>query len=47
MFATLPISDVAVNLKVPRLFFAGCIGDMRPSVRYIMREKKEGFAEGL
>ena len=32
---------------MPRLFFAGCIDDTRPSVRYLMREEKERFREGL
>ena len=31
-------NDVVVNSKVPRLFFAGCISDTRPSVRYLMTE---------
>ena len=36
-----PPSDV-----VPRLFFAKCIGDTRPSVRYLITEDKERFGEG-
>ena len=35
------------KLKVPRLFFAGCIGDTSPSVRYLVREEKQKFGEGL
>ena len=30
-----------VNKKVPRLFFAESIGVTRPSVKYLMREKKK------
>ena len=26
-----------------KLFFAGCIGDTHPSVRYLMREKRRGL----
>ena len=37
-------SDVVVNSKVPRLFFAECIGD---TFRYLMREEKERFRDGL
>ena len=40
-------SDVVLNLKDPRLFFAGCIGETRPSVRYLIREEKERFGERL
>ena len=39
-FPTSP-SDVGVNYKVPRLFFARCICDTRPSVTYLMREKNK------
>ena len=40
-------SDVVVNLKVPRVFFAECIFDKRPNVRYLMREEKERFGRLL
>ena len=40
------ISEV-VNQKAPRLFFAGYIGDMRASVKYLMREEMKMFGEGL
>ena len=36
-------SDVVVNYKVPRLFFAECIGDAHPSLRYLMRGKQKGL----
>ena len=40
-------SDVVVNYKVPRLFFAECIGDIHQSAKYLMKEEKERFGEGL
>ena len=40
------ISEV-VNQKAPRLFFAGYIGDMRASVKYLTREGKKKAGEGL
>ena len=36
-----------VNYEASRLFFAGCIGDAHSSVRYLTREEKEKFVEGL
>ena len=34
--------------NVPRLFFAGGIGDTAPGVRYLIgEEKEEGFGEAL
>ena len=41
------VSDTVVNWKAPRLFLAGDIGDTRPSVRYLMKVKKERFRERL
>ena len=44
---TVMISDVVVNQKVPSLFIARCIGDMRPSLRYLMRAETERFGQGF
>ena len=32
---------------MPRLFFAGCIGDTCQSLKYLVREEKKRFGEGL
>ena len=32
---------------MPRLFYAGCIGDTCPSVRYLMKEETERFQKTI